>query len=160
VETTAYNRDLRAIGQALEARGISTFELKPRQGQYVVSGKPDKAESLIAALRQLRNNNWRRSEQTVTFTPQDINQLERKGKARRAAAGQLPDFYNVSNILRTIGSYLDGKGARLVEIHKRPLTLTLFYQSNGGLPEVEDRTIASFYETFIELHGKRGRPKP
>jgi hypothetical protein len=158
VETTAYNRELRAVGQALEARGISNFALKPRPGQYVVSGKPDKPESLMAALRQWRNNDWRRSEQLVTFTPQDINRLETKGKARRGLAGQLPDFYNVSNILRTVGAYLDAKAARLVEVEKRPLTLTLVYQSSGGVPQVEDRTIVSFYETFIELHGKRARP--
>lgn len=157
METSAYNRELRAIGQALEARGISTFELKTRLGQYVVSGKPDKPVSLMDALRQLRNNNWRRSERTITFTAQHINDLEIKGKARRRAAGRLPDFYNVSNILRTVGAYLDGKSARLVEIQKRPLTLTLLYQKSGGYPEVEDRTIVSFYETFIELHGKRAR---
>jgi hypothetical protein len=157
VETSAYNQELRAVGQALEARGISSFELKTRPGQYVVSGKPDKAESLLAGFRQWRNNNWQRGECIVTFTSQDIDQLETKGKARRKKPGLLPDFYNVSNILRTIGAYLDGKNARLVEIQKRPLTLTLLYQTSGGYPEVEDRTIVSFYQTFIELHGKRAR---
>jgi hypothetical protein len=157
VETSAYNQELRAVGQALEARGISNFELKTRLGQYVVSGQPDKAESLLTLFRQWRNNNWQRGECTVTFTAQDINQLEINGKARRKKPGLLPDFYNVSNILRTIGAYLDGKNARLVEIQKRPLTLTLLYQASGGYPEVEDRTIVSFYQTFIELHGKRAR---
>lgn len=157
MEPSAYNHELRAVGQALEARGISIFELKTRLGQYIVSGKPDKPESLMAALRQLRNNNWRRSERTLTFTSQDINELEIKGKTRRSVAGRLPDFYNVSNILRTVGAYLDVKKARLVEIQKRPLTLTLLYQTSGGYPEVEDRTIVSFYQTFIELHGKRAR---
>jgi hypothetical protein len=157
VETSAYNRELRAVGQALEARGISNFELKARPGQYVVSGKPEKPASLMEALRQLRNNNWQHGERTITFTPQDINELEIKGKTRRRVAGRLPDFYNVSNILRTVGAYLDGKNARLVEIQKRPLTLTLLYHRTRGYPEVEDRTIVSFYETFIELHGKRAR---
>lgn len=155
--TSAYNHELRAIGQALEARGISNFELKTRLGHYVVSGKPDKPESLMAALRQLRNNDWRWGERTVTFTAQDINRLEIKGKTRRTAAGRLPDFYNVSNILRTIGAYLDAKNVRLVEVQKRPLSMTLLYQTTGGYPHLEDRTIASFYEFFIELHSKRAR---
>jgi hypothetical protein len=157
VATSVYNRELRAVGQALEARGISTFELKSRLGQYLVSGKPDKPQSVMEALRQLRNNNWRLIERTMTFTLQDINELEMKGKSRRKAAGRLPDFYNVSNILRTVGAYLDGINARLVEIQKRPLTLTLLYQTSGGYPEMEDRTIVSFYETFIDLHGQRAR---
>jgi hypothetical protein len=153
----SYNHELRAVGQTLEARGITTFDLKTRLGQYVVSGKPDKPQSVLDALRQLHNNHWRRRECTITFTPQDIGELEIKGKARRRAAGRLPDFYNVSNILRTLGAYLEVKNGRLVEIQKRALTLTLLYQTSGGYPEMEDRTIVSFYETFIELHGKRGR---
>jgi hypothetical protein len=83
--------------------------------------------------------------------------LEIKGKTRRTAAGRLPDFYNVSNILRTIGAYLDAKNVRLVEVQKRPLSMTLLYQTTGGYPHLEDRTIASFYEFFIELHSKRAR---
>ena len=159
METSAYNRELRAVGQALEARGISTFELKIRLGQYVASGKPDKPASIMDALRQLRNNNWSRGEATVTFTPQDIRALETKGRTHRRMAGRLPDFYNVSNILRTVGAYLDGKNARLVEIQKTALTLTLLYQRGGGYPEVEDRAIVFFYDSFIELHGKRTRSK-
>jgi hypothetical protein len=33
----------------------------------------------------------------------------------------------------------------------------LLYQNDGGHPHVEDRTIASFYEIFINQHGKRAR---
>ena len=153
-----YNHELRAIGQALEAQGISTFELKAQVGCYVVSGAPEKPESLAAALRHWRSNSWQRGPRTVTYTEQDITTLEKKGQARRAANGQLPDFYNVSNILRTVGVYLDLKNARLLEIQKRPLTLTLMYQTTGGHPFVADRTIASFYNMFTELHGRRSRP--
>ena len=153
-----YNHELRAIGQALEAQGILTFELKAQVGRYVVSGAPEKPESLVAALRHWRRNSWQGRPRTVTYTAQDITTLEKKGQARRAANGQLPDFYNVSNILRTVGAYLDVKNARLLEIQKRPLTLTLMYQTTGGHPFVEDRTIASFYKIFTELHGRRSRP--
>ncbi len=159
METSAYSHELRTIGQALEARGISTFELKTRLGQYTVSGKPDKPESLLDLVRQLRNNNWRRSECIITLAPRDIKELETKSKARRALAGRLPDFYNASNVLRTIGAYLDAKTARLVEIQKSSLSLTLLYQTRDRYPELEDRTIVSFYETFIELYGKRARAK-
>ena len=153
-----YNHELRAIGQALEAQGISTFDLKAQVGRYVASGAPEKPESLVVALRHWRRNSWRRGPREVTYTAEDINTLEKEGQARRAANGQLPDFYNVSNILRTVGAYLDVKNARLLEMQKRPLTLTLMYQTTGGHPFIEDRTIASFYRTFTELHGRRSRP--
>ena len=69
----------------------------------------------------------------------------------------LPDFYNVSNMLRTLGAYLEAKNARLLEIQKRPMTVTILYQNESGHPDVEDRTIASFYNFFIEQYGKRAR---
>jgi len=153
-----YNHELRAIGQALEAQGISTFDVKVQVGRYVVRGAPEKPESLLAALRHWRRNTWQGRPRTVTYAAQDITTLEKKGQARRASNGQLPDFYNVSNILRTVGAYLDVKNARLLEIQKGPLTLTLMYQTTGGHPFVEDRTIASFYNTFTELHARRSRP--
>jgi hypothetical protein len=157
MEASSYDQQLRAIGQALEAQNISSFELKTQLGRYVVSGAPEKAASLLDVLRQWRNRNWQRGPRTVTFTPHDIDGWESRGQARRAKPDQLPEFYSVSNILRTVGAYLDAKGARLIEIQKRPLTLTLLYQVADGHPQVEDRTIASFYKTFVDLHGKRSR---
>ncbi|MDH3444746.1 MAG: hypothetical protein OEN50_12525 [Deltaproteobacteria bacterium] len=152
-----YHQELRAIGQALEAQNISTFELKNQSGRYLVTGSPDRPNSLSAAFRQWRNGNWRRGTRSITYTTQMVTALEQKGRTQRAAPGRLPEFYNVSNILRTVGTYLDMKSASLVEIQKRALTITLLYHISGGHPQVEDRTIASFYKTFIEMHGKRSR---
>jgi hypothetical protein len=44
-----------------------------------------------------------------------------------------------------------------LELHIRPLTVTLLYQNRDGHPQMEDRTIASFFNVFTEMHGKRGR---
>jgi hypothetical protein len=153
VATSPYNHDLRAVGQALEAQGISTFELKVQTGRYVVSGTPEKPATLMAALRH-----WRRGPRVLIYSAQDIVMLDKKGRERRTANGQLPDFYNVSNVLRTVGAYLDVRNARLLEIQKRPLTLTLMYQATAGHPMVEDRTIASFYKIFTEMHASRAGP--
>jgi hypothetical protein len=151
----SYNQELRVIGQALESEGISTFELRTDSERYRVSGAPEKSKSVMALLRQWRNGKRRNEPRTMTYTTQDIFLLEQKGRAQRATAGQLPDFYNVSNVLRTVGTYLDAKNARLIELQKRPLTLTLLYQAPGDNLRVEDRSIASFYKAFIDLHGKR-----
>ena len=36
-----YDQELRAIGQALEAQGISVFEMKNQLGRYIVNGTPE-----------------------------------------------------------------------------------------------------------------------
>jgi hypothetical protein len=156
---TSYDQDLRAIGQALEIRGITIFEIKNQPGRYVVRGTPDKPSSLIASIRRWARGGESDASGTINYSPQEIEEIERQGKKKRAKSGRLPDFYNLSNTLRTLGAYLKSKDAQLLELHKRPLTVTLLYQNNNGHPHMEDRTIASFFNVFIEMHGKRSRLK-
>ncbi len=50
--TRCYDEDLRAIGQALEARDISVFELKRLADNYVIQGTPEQTGSLRSKVRQ------------------------------------------------------------------------------------------------------------
>ena len=156
---TSYDQDLRAIGQALESRGITVFELKNQPGRYVVHGTPDKTSSVITSMRRWVRGGENDASGTIHYSAQEIEELERQGKKKRVKSARLPDFYNLSNTLRTLGAYLKSKDAELLELHKRPLTVTLLYQNNNGHPHMEDRTIASFFNVFIEMHGKRSRLK-
>lgn len=155
---TEYHQQLRSIGQSLEAQRISVFELTCRGDQIVVKGQPEKETSLLAALR-----NWqkqRRSDglgSSLTFTPQDIAQIERQGRANRSKGNRLPDFHSLPNTLRTVGAYLDLRGAQLMEIHKRQLSLTILSRNQAGHPEYEERTVASFHDLFLRLHDQRGK---
>lgn len=153
---TSYDQDLRAIGQALEARGINVFELKNHGDRYVVRGEPDRSSALLVSLRQWRERLAGRSGASgLSYTPRDIECLELEGRAKRSQPDRLPDFYSISNTLRTVGSYLDSKGARLLELQKTALTLMILYQNKDGHPNVEERSVASFYNLFIHLHGRR-----
>ena len=153
-----YHQQLRSVGQSLEAQRISVFELSYRGDRIVIKGQPEKETSLLATLR-----NWqkqRRSEglnASLTFTTQDLDQIERQGRANRSQINRLPDFYSLANTLRTVGWYLDLKGAQLLEIHKRQLSLTILSRNASGHPEYEERTIASFYSLFLRLHDQRGK---
>jgi hypothetical protein len=158
--TKSYDQQLRNIGQSLEAQRIIVFELTHQGERFIVKGEPEKEISLLATLR-----NWqkrRRSEglnTSLSFTGQDIDQLDRQGRANRSQANRLPDFYSLSNTLRTVGSYLDLKGAQLLEIHKRQLSVTILSHNKHGHPEYEERTIVSFYDLFVRLHERRGKPQ-
>jgi len=154
---TSYDQDLRAIGQALEIRGITVFEIKNQPGRYVVRGTPDKPSSVIASMRRWVRGGNSDASGTINYSAQEIEEIERQGKKKRVKSGRLPDFYNLSSTLRTLGAYLKSKDAQLLELHKRPLTVTLLYQNNNGHPQMEDRTIASFFNVFIETHGRRSR---
>jgi len=153
VATRHYDEDLRAIGQALEARDISNFELKRLTDTYIM---PEQTRSVRSRVRQwlLRLRSGTRDE-SLTFGLADVEKLSQAGRARRSKPGQLTDFRRVSNNLRTIGAYLDSKEVELVELHKRPISITLSYRNKAGEEQREDRTISSFYNFFLQLCGKR-----
>jgi hypothetical protein len=155
--STSYDRELRAIGQELEILGIAIFEIKNQPGRYVVRGSPDKPSSFIASMRRWARKGDGNALDTLNYSAQQIEEIERRGRKKRVKPGRLPDFYNLSNTLRTLGAYLNSKDAHLLELHKRPLTVTLLYQNRHGHPHMEDRTIASFFDVFVERHGKRSR---
>jgi hypothetical protein len=156
---TSYRQQLRSIGQSLEAQRIQIFELICRRDRFVVKGEPEKETSMLAALRQWQQR-WRSDglNASLTFTNQDIDQLERQGRALRKQPNRLPDFYSLPNTLRTIGYYLELKESELLEMQKRQLSLTLLIRNQNGHPEMEERSIASFYDLFLRLHDKRGKP--
>ena len=156
VATRHYDEDLRAIGQALEARDISNFELKLLTDTYIISGMPEQTRSVRSRVRQwlLRLRSGTRDE-SLTFALADVEKLSQAGRARRSKPGQLTDFRRVSNSLRTIGAYLDSKEVELVELHKRPISITLSYRDKTGEEQREDRTVSSFYNFFLQLCGKR-----
>jgi hypothetical protein len=156
--STSYGQQLRSLGQYLEAQRINIFELTCRGERFVVKGEPEKETSLLAALRQWQQR--RRSEglnAALTFTRNDLDQLERQGRAQRKQFNRLPDFYSLPNALRTVGQYLELKGAELLELQKRQLSLTVLSRNNDGHPQMEERSLASFYDLFLKLHDKRGK---
>ena len=156
--STSYGQQLRSLGQYLEAQRINIFELTCRGERFVVKGNPEKETSLLAALRQWQQR--RRSDglnASLVVSRNDLDQLERQGRAQRKQSNRLPDFYRLPNALRTVGQYLELKGAELLELQKRQLSLTVLSRNKDGHPQMEERSLASFYDLFLKLHDKRGK---
>ena len=153
---SGYDQHLRAIGQSLDNKRITAFELKADAERYVVRGVPEKDSRLVARLRDWRNRIHGASKETsLSYGTAAIERLENEGRLNRKKPNRLPDFYSLPNTLRTLGSYLDTKNAELLELHKTLLSVTLLYQNENGHPNMEERSIASFYNLFVALHSKR-----
>ena len=151
---THYGEDLRAIAQALEAKGITAFELKRLPERYVIEGTLAQPESFGSKLRQWV---WRRASETETLTLNwaDVDKLSRAGRAKRLKAGGLTQFRSLSNVLRTIGAHLDSNELELIELQKRAISVTLSHRDENGNEHREERSISSFYGEFLELCRKR-----
>lgn len=152
-----YAEELRAIGQALDSKGVAGFELYSVPAGYFVKDLREQTRSSTATIW-----NWFRRERprktefvTYGFELRDVEKLSKTGRARRANPGRLPRFRDPSNILRTIGAYLDDKEAELLELHKRSISVTVVYRDKSGREYREDRPVSSFHNIFVELCGTR-----
>jgi hypothetical protein len=150
-----YDEDFRSIGQALEAKDISVFEIKWLTGMYVIHGTPEQTGSLRSKARRWLRVVHGSSTDPLILRLTDVERLSEAGRAKRSRPGQLTDFRALSNILRTIGTYLDSNEFELIELQKRPISITLSYRNRAGNERIEDRTVSSFYRLFLELCGKR-----
>jgi hypothetical protein len=152
----SYGEDFRSIGQALEAKNVRSFELKRLGDWYILQGVPSRDASLRSKLHKFKMRFRSGSDaESLILTLPEVEELSRKGKARRFRPGRMPDFRKLSNALRTIGLYLEAKQAKLIELQVRPLTITLSYKDSDGQQQVEDRTIHSFHSVFLDLCEKR-----
>ncbi len=152
-----YAEELRSIGQALAAQGVAGFELYSVPAGYFVRDLREETSSFISKIW-----NWLRRERhrkidfvSYGFELRDVEELSKRGRARRSDPGQIPQFRDPSNILRTIGAYIDEKKVELVELHNRPISVTLVYRDRSGREYREDRPISSFQKIFVELIEKR-----
>ena len=156
----SYGEDFRSIGQALEAKNVRSFELKRLGDWYILQGVPSGDGSLRSKLHKFKMRFRSGSDaESLILALSEVEELSRKGKARRFRPGRMPDFRKLSNALRTIGLYLESKQAKLIELQVRPLTITLSYKDSDGQQQVEDRTIRSFHSLFLELCEKRDEAK-
>ena len=154
----SYALALRAIGQSLEAQQTKDFDLSILETGFVVrENKP----------RYLK---WRRNIRPkgkgkaldlsdVHYSVDDIAKLDQSGKERRRTPAQTPDFYVLSQTLRTVGGFVDRRGFRLLELSRRGSKLTLRLEQPEGCSLVETHTIGSLHNIFVGMFFDRQKKK-
>jgi len=152
-----YEEELRVIGQTLEAKGISIFEITSLPERYLIQGVCNQSGSpgkrLVGFLRSSNGSN----SDSFTLSLAEINKRAAE-MPKSATPAPLDNFRIPSNVLGTVGAYLDSKQAELFELKIRPISLFLWYRDNARREQQEDRAVSSFYNLFSELQRKQSRP--
>ena len=146
----AWSKALRAIGQDLEARGIKTFVIRCEADLYVVEAGYQSPPALTPV--------------TLYYTLDDIEQLDREGREEDKCNAAAKDFLSLSQILRTIGTYLSRKGARLLSVSNNALTgampvVKIEYETAQGERVVDERTGSAIYDLCVSVYKLRGRSR-
>jgi len=174
--TVSYQNVLRAIGQGLEALEVKTFVLEVSDNQYVVRGeciKPltadtprvNRKKSFLSLVINVAKKRTARTESSppfhftgLRFTRADIELLDRKGKVLQTNFGSgAPNPHRLSQILRTVGAYLDQDECRLLKISWRDGFLTLWHLNRHGVESKDILSPLALYDQWVHQY-KHRRP--
>ena len=138
---------LRIIGHDLELRGIKTFHLRSDGDLYVVEAGYQSPPAPTPV--------------TLHYGLSDIEQLDREARERNDHLSAVKDFLSLSQIFWAVGSYVIGKGGRLLSVSNtastgRMLAVNTEYETVQGDRVVYDLTGSGIYELCVSLYKLRG----
>lgn len=137
---------LRCIGQALENHEIEVFELKNHANEYrLLGGDPN--PPYIALIE-------------LNFSLQNIEVLDREGKARRGQSAPDVRFDSVPEVLRAIGEYVDHKRGHLRRVDNSSsleAAIEIEYQTRPGYVQTENLEMSFIRESCVHMYKRRTR---
>jgi len=140
-------RILRAVGQIVESLGLADFDLETvGEHEYVIRGRLAKARRRSGLFKRLSLSFTKPKAADAEVvelrcTQEMIQQFDDQGKRRRRSLDGTPDPLSPSQVLRSLGRYLDERDALLQRVERKGETVTLEYESALGDEESETKLI-------------------
>jgi len=139
----SYGEALRFIGQTLLELRPERLEIELLNDVYHVRGRTqepvhqsdsENQKSLPSSLCANADDADQLSPPgfTVQYTTDEIVRLSREWKAKRSQVGKIPDIHGLAELLRTVGSDLDGSGSSLLKITWEGEKLFVLSQERDG----------------------------
>lgn len=160
-EGWSYSQLLRVIGQSLEERAVQDFSLVWEGGEFVVRG--NRVASLEKRwLDRLLGQKPAHVERSVEihYSLQSVLWLQIQGESMRKDPNQIPDYFRLSQTLRTVGSYIESRGMPILSLRRRGGTLYLELQERSGKTRVEEHGMGSFENYFVRTYLRWRKLKP
>jgi hypothetical protein len=165
--STFHARTLRAIGQDLEAHGISQFNLTSFKDGYLVRGLPRKIDGETSHGRGGKKSSQKNGDSNrpskIEYTVEAIDRLDELGRAKRDMGNKLPDFFSLSQCLRAVGAVIDAKRGQLLQLDRNtePNTIpsiVIHYQTSTGAEIREVHPSPNVYDYSVHMYKSR-RPE-
>jgi hypothetical protein len=174
----AYAQPFRAIGQALEVLKIEGFEMELSGSDFFVRGNVPLAHCRLLMdqcnAEQLRTiwgslppqgdalgkRRWLSDPSTLSrielcYTAEDVKRLDEEGRSRRGKSESVGDALSLSQILRSVGAYLNQKRARLSKIIRESDSLAVEYETSVGSKMKETLASKDLYDLWVRMYLQR-----
>jgi hypothetical protein len=159
----SYSQSLRVIGQFLETLKPKDFEIQLLEDEVTVRLR---VVEVIASPTSLKSKfSFRspapapaRTEETTSerrYSIQEIEDLDREAQTKRVDADAPTDFYSLSQMLRTVGSYVDHRHLRLLSMNWDGARLILQLEGSDKRSRTEEHAVSSFHDYFSRMYLRR-----
>lgn len=141
----SYAAAFRCIGQELQSQNIEVFELKSRADVFRLQcGDPNPP---FTGLKEL------------LFSKETLQMIDREGRRRRGQSTGEIRFDSTSEMLRTVGQYIDTKLGRLRWINNSgsssDAAFELEYQTRAGQVQMETLPMSFIREASVRMYQRR-----
>jgi hypothetical protein len=125
-------------------RGQRIAQLKQRWVDKLLGNKVVRIERSVEIHYSLKSLLW----------------LQIRGEALRKNPNQIPDYFRLSQTLRTLGRYVDTRYMPLLSLRLSGGTFYLELQERSGNRRLEEHGLGSFENYFVRtyLHRRKERP--
>ena len=86
--------------------------------------------------------------------------LQIRGEALRKNPDQVPDYFRLSQTLRTVGKYVDTRYMPLLSLRLSGGTFHMELQERSGNRRVEEHGLGSFENYFVRVYLHRRKTRP
>ena len=159
-EAWTYSQTFRAIGQHLEEINVQDFLLEWQDDEFVLRGlrkaplKPRWIDRLIGRVVA----HTKRVE--IHYKLKDVLWLDISGQGLRKNPDQIPDYYRLSQTLRTVGRIADHRTMPLLSLQREGGTLYFKFQERTGHVRIEKQDIGSLENYFLRTYLRRIKNPP
>jgi hypothetical protein len=168
-----YSRELRAIGQELEKRRFTTFNLKCSGDSYFVWSTETAGPSLLSDAGHAVAGRWTlgcytKADDPETkmlldrmvgclFSPDDIKRLEFEGVQNRRRESGGNAGRRLSHLLRTIGEQVYRRRHRLLAISWQDHQTSVVSEAARGRREINVFRSDNLYDLWVRMYLQRSR---
>jgi hypothetical protein len=166
-----YARELRAIGQELERRRFTLFNLKCSDGSYFVWSTENIAQfAPTSAANGVGWNTWQSDYGSpddpatkmlldrvvgVLFNRDEVNRLERDGVQNRRRVTGVTNGRGLSHLLRTIGDQVYRRNQRLLAIAWQERQISVVAENVRGGRELNVLRTDNLYDLWVRMYLQR-----
>jgi len=163
-EKLSYAQILRSVGQMLEGLAIQSFVLKIEGNGFTVSTRqsPRPQEKCLRVFwRRLRgkgansHDNPSSGVLELRYTAAEIARMNSDGRAKRGPTAGTPEPHSLSQVLRSVGAFVDDKGGVLETIRKDDHKIEFEYTSVSKTTTTQQFTLATLYDYWVNMYLRR-----